>query len=147
MVLILHETPGERYSLIPGDALSKGSKIEKVKLGEMKTLGIDIQQKDRNVQREHGDCKDYDPEDSQAKCYMEKVLKGRFQNDSVEAKEICSQFSKLTQICLIPQAINILKDQENATEIPQCVTEAEYSCMMNLLTTMPTLRSLLSKQA
>ena len=144
MVLILHETPGERYSLIPGDALSKGSKIEKVKLREMKTLGIDIQQKDRNVQREHGDCKDYDPEDSQAKCYLEKVLKGRFQNDSVEAKEICSQFSKFTQICLIPQAINILKDQENATKIPQCVTEAEYSCMMNLLTTMPTLRSLLN---
>ena len=147
VVLILHETPGNRYSLIPGDALSKGSKIEKVKLGEMKTLGIDIQKIDRNVQREHGNCKDYDPEDSPAKCYMEKVLKGRFQNDSVEAKEICSQFAKFTQICLIPQAINILKDQENATKIPQCVTEAEYSCMMNLLTTMPTLRSLLNKQA
>ena len=111
VVLILHETPGERYSLIPGDALSKGSKIEKVKVGEMKTLGIDIQQKDRNVQREDGHCKDYDLEDSQAKCYLEKVMKARFQNDSLEAKEICSQTDggNLTQICLIPQAIDVLK--------------------------------------
>ena len=60
VVLILHETPGERYSLVPGDALSKGSKIEKVKLGEMKTLGIDVQKKDRKVQRADGQCKDYD---------------------------------------------------------------------------------------
>ena len=111
VVLILHETPGERYSLIPGDALSKGSKIEKVKVGEMKTLGIDIQKKDRNVQRVDGHCKDYDPEDSQAKCYLEKVMKARFQNGNVEAKEICSQTDggNLTQICLIPQAMNVLK--------------------------------------
>ena len=57
ILFILHGTPGERYSLIPGDALSKGSKIEKVKLGEMKTLGIDVTRKDRNVQRNRGHCK------------------------------------------------------------------------------------------
>ena len=101
VVIILHETPGERYSLIPGDALSKGSKIEKVKLGEMKTMGSDIKKKDMNVQRGHGHCKDYDPDDSQAKCYLEKILKNRFINDT-EAMKICAQMdTNFTRICVI----------------------------------------------
>ena len=112
MILILHETPGDRYSLIPGDVLSKGSKINKMKLGEMKTLKIDVEKKVLNVQRKLGECKDYEPEDSQAKCYLDKVLRPRHSNVT-EATRICADTNiPFTGFCLIPQALNIFKNEE-----------------------------------
>ena len=125
VLFILHGSPGERYSLIPGDSLSKGSKIEKVKLGEMKTLGIDVTIKERNVQRDRGHCRDYNPEDSQAKCYLDKVLSKRFQNFSTESNEMCtktdSNFTGMSEICLIPQAYNVLKNYIEIKSVPQCI--------------------------
>ena len=35
LVLIIHETPGTIYSLIPGDSISPGSVIEKLEIGEI----------------------------------------------------------------------------------------------------------------
>ena len=80
--MILHESPGSRFSLIPGDYLSKGSVKETIKLGEMKLLGISQQTKELSVQRDKGTCKDYDRNDSPAKCYIEKILRPIFDNET-----------------------------------------------------------------
>ena len=48
-VMILHESPGSRFSLIPGDYLGKGSVKETIKLGEMKLLGISQQKKEFSI--------------------------------------------------------------------------------------------------
>ena len=66
-IMILHESPGSRYSLVPGDYLSKGSLKETIRLGELKLIGIAKQKKELFVQRESGACKDYDPDQSPAK--------------------------------------------------------------------------------
>ena len=89
--MILHETPGSRYSLIPGDYLSKGSVKETVKLGELKLLGISQRKKKLYVQRENFACKDYDPYDSPAKCYIDKVLRPRFENEEEHISHCVSQ--------------------------------------------------------
>ena len=80
--MILHETPGSRFSLVPGDYLGKGSVKETVKLGELKLLGISQKKKELFVQRENSACKDYDPDDSPAKCYIDQILRPRFQNEA-----------------------------------------------------------------
>ena len=80
--MILHESPGSRFSLIPGDYLSKGSLKEKIKLGELKLLGISKQKKELFVQRENEACRDYDQDDSQAKCYIDQILRPRFENET-----------------------------------------------------------------
>ena len=80
-VMILHESPGSRYSLVPGDYLSKGTLKETIRLGELKLLGISKQKKELFVQRENGACRDYDPDDSPAKCYIEKILRSRFEDE------------------------------------------------------------------
>ena len=81
-VMILHESPGSRFSLIPGDYLSKGSVKETIKLGEMKLLGISQQKKEFSVQRENGNCKDYNKNDSPAKCYIDQILRPAFENET-----------------------------------------------------------------
>ena len=80
--MILHESPGSRFSLIPGDYLGKGSVKETIKLGEMKLLGISQQKKEFSVQRENGNCKDYDKNDSPAKCYIDQILRPAFENET-----------------------------------------------------------------
>ena len=88
--------------------------------------------------------KDYDPEDSQAKCYLDIVLTKRFQTFGTESNDICAKtdanFTGMSKICLIPQAFNALKHHDEIKSIPQCTNETEYLCMMNLLTTNPNQR-------
>ena len=90
-VLILHETPGSRYSLIPGDYLSKGSVKEPLKLGELKLLGISQRKKELFVQRKTSACKDYDRNDSPAKCYIDKILRPLFENEEEHISHCVSQ--------------------------------------------------------
>ena len=135
LVLLIHESAGSRFSLVPGDFISTGTKEERIKLGELKILGITKEVRNLNIQRDEGKCKDYDPEDSQAKCYLEQVLMKKLKNESII--EDCENVPKL---CLIPQAkdiINILGDQD----LDQCTTKSEYVCMLNLLRTDPDLRN------
>lgn len=142
-VLILHETPGTRYSLIPGDFLSKGSKKEVIRLGHLTSIGITKKQKYLHVQRDNGACKDYKPHDSQAKCNLKKVLLPRFLNDS-GTTGLCLM-KNITHRCLIPQAYDILSmsDVEDWPVLfPQCTSEDEYSCMLSLLSTNATLQNL-----
>ena len=89
--MILHESPGSRYSLIPGDYLSKGTVKETVRLGELTLLGISKQKKELFVQRENGACRDYDPDDSPSKCYITQILRPRFK----EEKEHISQCASI----------------------------------------------------
>ena len=135
LVLLIHESPGARFSLVPGDFPSKGTKEERIKLGELKILGITKEVKNLKTQRDEGKCKDYDPEDSQAKCYLEQVLMAKMKNES-----IIEDCKNATKICLIPQAkdiINILGDHD----LDQCTTKNEYDCMIDLLKTDPDLRN------
>ena len=92
--MILHESPGSRFSLIPGDYLSKGSVKEKIKLGEMKLLGISQQTKELSVQRDKDACKDYDRNDSPAKCYIEQILRPIFDNETEHISQ-CAKKGKL----------------------------------------------------
>ena len=100
-------------------------KEERVKPGELKTFGIKKEVRDLKVDRNYGKCKDYHIEDSQAKCYMQKVLARRFKNES-----ILTHCTNVTKACLIPQAANIVDGQ-----LDQCTTKEEYDCMKSLLLT------------
>ncbi len=73
-LLIFHETPGSRYSLVPGDFLSPGSKKETVKLGELKSIGLNKKMRVLGVQRDRKTCKDYPRNESQALCRIRQVL-------------------------------------------------------------------------
>jgi hypothetical protein len=95
--MILHESPGSRFSLIPGDYLSKGSVKETIKLGEMKLLGISQQTKELSVQRDKEACKDYDRNDSPAKCYIEQILRPMFDNET-EYISHCAKTGKLNAL-------------------------------------------------
>ena len=101
LLMILHETPASRFSLIPGDFLSPGSKIEKIKFGELTWLGIGKRIKKMPIQRDMGNCREYEFDDSQEKCYVREVLaKIRYGNIS----NIC----ELEEECAIPQIKDIL---------------------------------------
>ena len=99
-VMILHESPGSRFSLIPGDYLSKGSVKETIKLGELKLLGISKQKKELSVQRENGACRDYDQDDSLAKCYIDQILRPRFENEEEHISH-CASLGNTLIIILI----------------------------------------------
>ena len=77
-MLILHETPGSRYSLYPGDRLSSGSISEEIHFGETNVLGIVKEKRIMAIQKEKRTCKDYEKDDSQAKCYIENILSKRY---------------------------------------------------------------------
>ena len=96
-LIILHETPGSRFSLIPGDYLSEGSTKETIKLGELKLLGISKQKKELSVQRENKACKDYDQYDSQAKCYIDQILRPQFENETGHISQ-CEKMGNVNQI-------------------------------------------------
>jgi hypothetical protein len=68
IILMLHETPGSRYSLFPGDRLSSGFISEKIYFGETNVLGIEKQKRIMNIQKEKGTCKHYGMDDSQGCC-------------------------------------------------------------------------------
>ena len=126
LILFLHETPGARFCLIPGDYPSKGMKEEKLLLGQMKMLGISKSIKRHKIQQRNGKCIQYSLGDSQAKCYLEKILIPKLlQNDT-----------QCTRICNVPQLQNIL-ELSNLTGLSPCTDQAEYECMITLLRTHP----------
>ena len=122
---MLHESPGSRFSLIPGDFPSNGMKEERVKPGELKIFGIKKEIRDLKVHRNSQQCIDYEIQNSQSKCYMENILAKRFQNESMISA--CKNVSKA---CLIPQAKNFID-----FNLDQCTTKEEYDCMKGLLIT------------
>ena len=99
--MILHEKPASRFSLIPGDFLSPGSKFEKIKFGELTWLGIGKSMKKMPIQRDMGNCHEYETDDSQEKCYVREVLaKIRYGN--------ISNTCEIEKECAIPQIKDIL---------------------------------------
>ena len=128
LILFLHETPGARFCLIPGDYPSKGMKEEKLVLGQMKLLGISKSIKRHKIQQRNGKCIQYTLGNSQAKCYIEKVL----------IPKLVQNGTGCTRICSVPQLQNIL-ELSNLTLSP-CTDQAEYQCMITLLRTHPVLR-------
>ena len=64
------------------------------KLGEMKLLGISQQTKELSVQRDKEACKDYDRNDSPAKCYIEQILRPIFDNETEHISQ-CAKKGKL----------------------------------------------------
>ena len=99
--LILHETPGSRFSLIPGDNLSHGSKFEKVKLGQYKHLAINKQKKIRNVQYHNDNCKDYKVTDSQGKCNLKNILVPRFKDENQHINNCASLNMNVTRLGIL----------------------------------------------
>lgn len=128
LVLILHETPGSRYSLIPGDFLSSGSTKEMINFGELKVIGIDRRRKIMNEKRSNGDCFDYNEKDSQNLCQIKKRYLPCLQNET-KFIETCNQLGfNVSRVCWIPQWANIwgLLDDE---EVKQCTSYEEYACL------------------
>jgi hypothetical protein len=125
VLLILHETPGTRFSMIPGDYLSHGSKLVKIKLGEYAMLGIHKIVRKYDVQRKHGVCKEYEKNDSQAKCNIDKVISKALN------KKICDETENLT-MCSIPQAKDILEilNKVNTTSRRSCMTFKILHCIV-----------------
>ena len=137
IMLVLHETPGSRYSLFPGDRLSSGSISEEIYFGETNVVGIEKQKRIMNIQKEKGTCKDYGMDDSQAKCYIENILSKRYQFEKEIIEECQWNIYNVTRLCMIPQMNNLLQfwtDYDNQSW-SQCVTEDEYLCMMGELIT------------
>ena len=136
--LILHETPGSRFSLIPGDFLSYGSKVIDISFGARTNINIGVTRKDMKIKRKHGVCKDYGLDDSQNRCYIQKVIYTKFTTMDYSSimkihKEKCAN---ITKFCIIPQIMNIfnLNDIRN---LSQCVTQKQYVCMVDILQTVP----------
>ena len=102
LILFLHETAGARFGLIPGDYPSRGMKEERLRLGEMKMLGITKSIKSLKVQRQRGTCKDYSIGDSQAKCYLQNVLLPKLLKNGTNCEGVCH----------IPQLQDILELSE-----------------------------------
>ena len=65
LLLILHESPGARFSLIPGDFHSPGTKVVEVPFEELTMIGIDKSIKRLSVQKAKGLCREYPKDDSQ----------------------------------------------------------------------------------
>ena len=138
VLLVIHESPGSRFSFIPGDTLGKGSTTEILKIGEWKSFAIMKEKKVKKVQRDLGNCKDYEPDDSQAKCHIESNIMPLLKNKS-RLLNYCNLEMKLnvTRLCVIPQGKNVFEmaraNPEFPTEMSQCQTKDEYVCMMNWL--------------
>jgi hypothetical protein len=58
---------GTRYSLVPGDFISPSTKTIYIQPGYFGTLKID---RNFDIHKKHGQCKDYDLDDSVEKCYI-----------------------------------------------------------------------------
>ena len=81
LLLILHESPGARFSLIPGDFHSPGTKVVEVPFEEMTMIGIDKSIKRLNVQKAKGLCREYARDDSQVlKIIISKNSKAKKEN-------------------------------------------------------------------
>ena len=136
--LILHETLGSSFSLVPGDFLSYGSNIIDIPLGARTSIKINVIRKDMNIRRKRGLCKDYKPDESQNRCYIEKNLLKKFTN--IELMLYFDQHrlkcANVTKLCMIPQIMNIFNDSF-FKNVSQCVTEREYGCMADILQTVP----------
>ena len=143
LVLIIHETPGTIYSLIPGDSISPGSVIEKLEIGKTKFLGINKSLKKILAPKEEHRCYEYENYDSQEKCYVKNVLAEEYKQFE-EHILYCKKIKGLVinNKCFIPQALNILQFLNNGTQIlPQCTTSDEYHCMLHTLQTFPEKRN------
>ena len=142
MLLILHETPGASFSLIPGDQLGAGSKVERIKVGDYTWLGISKEVKKWNVQKKENACKVYKPSDSQAKCYIRKVMLKDYYNAGNIMN--CTDGSKNVTVraCMIPQNMDVLKLAEIYTNesFPECSTKEEYGCWLSHLETLSDVR-------
>ena len=135
-MLILHETPGSRYSLYPGDRLSSGSISEEIHFGETNVLGIVKEKRIMAIQKEKGTCKDYGKDDSQAKCYIENILSKRYKLEKEIIEECQWNNYNVTRLCMIPQMNNLWQFWTDYNQsLTQCVTEDEYLCMMAELMT------------
>ena len=127
-LLILHENSDDRFSLIPGENLGKGSAIEKIKLGEMMNIGVEKQKKIRNVKYHNDNCIFYEKNDSQARCSLEKILVPRFRDVNQHINECARNDMNVTRLCIIPQIYDIYDFMEANFSLPQCQTEDEYIC-------------------
>ena len=99
LILFLHETPGARFGLVPGDYPSRGMNEERIRIGEMKMLGITKSIKRLKIQKQRGNCKDYPIGDSQAKCYIQMVLLPKILKNDTNCQKVCK----------IPQLQDILE--------------------------------------
>ena len=122
LIILLHETPGSRYSLVPGDYVSKGTTEVRFQPGHLTDLGISKEIKTLTIDRNEGRCQDYAPNDSQFKCYLT-ILAEKFH--LVSDIPGCQNVS----ICWIPQVKNVLGN------VDQCLTKVEYECMQKVLKT------------
>ena len=126
LIILLHETPGSRYSLVPGDYVSKGTTEVRFKPGQLTDLGVSKEIKTLKIDKTEGKCQDYLGTDSQSKCYL-KILANKLHR--VSENEGCQN----VKICWIPQVRNILKKED----VDQCLTKVEYECMQKVLKTDP----------
>ena len=101
-------------------------KQEKLQLGQMKMLGISKSIKRHRIQKTNGKCIEYTKGNSQAKCYIEKVLIPKLVQNSTGC----------TRICTIPQFWDIL-ELADLDYLSPCTDQAEYECMITLLRTHP----------
>jgi hypothetical protein len=104
VMLAIHETPRKRYSLVPGDSISPGTKLIPIPLGNYGILKIDQIVKNYEIHKKYGRCKEYDFDDSVEKCNLQKV---RLKNIEEQlAGHSCSnkrcRFINRTEICAIP---------------------------------------------
>jgi hypothetical protein len=129
--LLLHETPGARYSLIPGDYTSPGTKIYFIELGNIGTLRIGRTVKKYDIQRSNGLCKEYDLDDSVEKCNLQKL--------TLQQIATCHLINR-TDICSIPQALNIFQ-LNGITNTEPCTTIAEHDCLTHAMLTTPSSRN------
>ena len=144
LVFIIHETPGARFSLIPGDSLRHKTIVEYLVTGQAYMLGLIRSSKILAAQKGNLQCKEYDKDDSQEKCYIEKVLAQKY-SDFESTRQAClSKGINVTNKCVLPQALNILefvKNQTDVVQMNQCTTFDEYDCMVReTLVTLPKLR-------
>ena len=124
-ILILHETPGSRFSLVPGDTLSGGSKVVNLEFGKVTMIGIKRSMKKLIAKEDNheGKCHEYDANDSKEKCYVKDVL----------AKQLDQMFSSNSSLCYSPQLKNIMPFVGNVTEdLDQCTTFEDYRNVLDL---------------
>lgn len=131
LTMTLHETPGSRYDLIPGDLLT--SRSIPIDYGKITKVGINRKTKLLDVQKDQGACKDYDPMDSQALCKIHKKYLSKLLYQSQESIEGCLRDGyNATRLCLIPQWLTIWNLNKFA-HMDQCTTQDEYLCMLSLM--------------
>lgn len=114
-----------RFSLVPGDTLSGGSKVVDLEFGKLTMIGIKRSMKKLLAKKDNheGKCNEYDEDNSKEKCFVKEVL----------ANQLDQMFSSISSLCYCPQIKNIMPFVENVTQdLDQCTTFEEYRNVLYL---------------